>query len=257
MSESQSSPVSTISLDDMTLSAPAVAVLEFTSDIRGEKSFSELNYITSKDAYIWAGIAVLIAEVDNLAKTESVDDIEINSQLYQAVSEMGRIRYGLPSFETFLPGMITQPPRPPLSIVYPISDQTCYSNRIILSLLEKFVLPYYPYQKITNDVNNYVFSGYHELLNAHLITDPVIETTLALAILSFVPFSIVKRTRKGNVVYRKVQAALWKYETERRSGGISQTHVTFEAARIAKAVKTGLVAAYHEATKGAGDEPEE
>jgi hypothetical protein len=65
------------------------------------------------------------------------------------------------------------------------------------------------------------------------------------------------RTKKGQIVYRKIQAGLWKYERGRRPGGDMQTNVTFEAARIAKAIKVGLTAAFHEATKGAGDEPEE
>jgi hypothetical protein len=67
----------------------------------------------------------------------------------------------------------------------------------------------------------------------------------------------VKRTKNGRIVYRKIQAALWKYERQKQLGGGWQTNVTFETARIAKALKTGLVAAYHEATKGPGDEPEE
>jgi hypothetical protein len=113
------------------------------------------------------------------------------------------------------------------------------------------------YKDLITEVNNNIYYGYNELLKSNLINDPVIETTLALAILPFVPFSIVKRTKSGRIVYHKIQAGLWKYERLRRSGGDVQTNVTFEAARIAKAIKVGLVAAYHEATKGAGDEPEE
>jgi hypothetical protein len=110
---------------------------------------------------------------------------------------------------------------------------------------------------IIEDLNSIIINGYRELLNAGLITDPVIETVLGLAILSFMPFSIVKRTKNGRIVYRKVQAALWKYERAKRSGGAAETNLTLEAARIAKALKVGLISAYHEATKGAGDEPDE
>jgi hypothetical protein len=99
--------------------------------------------------------------------------------------------------------------------------------------------------------------GNFRLIRAELITDPVIEATLALAILPFVPFSIVKRTQKGRIVYRKIQAGLWKYERSKKAGGDTQVQLTFEAARIAKVIKAGLVAAYHETTKGEGDEPED
>ena len=89
-----------------------------------------------------------------------------------------------------------------------------------------------------------------------LITDPVIEPILGLAILPFVPFSIVKRTKNGRVVYRKIQAALWKYERAKRSG-LVETNVTFEAARISKVIKTSLIAGWHEATEEPVDEPED
>lgn len=54
------------------------------------------------------------------------------------------------------------------------------------------------------------------------------------------PFLIVKRTKSGNVVYRKLRPALWKSESRKRSGGTVETNVTFEVARIAKALKTGF-----------------
>jgi hypothetical protein len=72
-----------------------------------------------------------------------------------------------------------------------------------------------------------------------------------------VPFSYVKRTKKGQLEYRKIQAAGWKYEWSRKRGGELQTNLTFEVVRIAKAVKVGIVAAYHQATKGEGDEPDD
>ena len=40
-------------------------------------------------------------------------------------------------------------------------------------------------------------SGYKQLWNTGLITDPFIEVSMGLAILGFVPFSITKRTEKG------------------------------------------------------------
>jgi hypothetical protein len=114
-----------------------------------------------------------------------------------------------------------------------------------------------PNGEVARLVDEAIETGYNELLLADLITDPIIETTLALAILPFVPFSIVKRTQKGQVVYRKLQAFAWKWEQVRLRGGTIQTNLTFEVARIANAIKVGLTAAIHETTKSAGGTPDE
>jgi hypothetical protein len=109
----------------------------------------------------------------------------------------------------------------------------------------------------SDQVNHFIRSGYEELRQKALITDPVIEATLGVAFLSILPLSYVKRTKKGQLEHLKIQAALWKYERSRRSGGALQTSLTFEAARFAKILKIGIAAAYDQATKDEGDEPED
>jgi len=117
-----------------------------------------------------------------------------------------------------------------------------------------------PLDAFANQLNSIIHNGYRRLYLDEIITDPVIESIVGfgIAILPFVPFSIVKRTNKGRVVYRKIQAALWKYERTKTTGGHVQTNLTLEAARIARVIKTSLIAGWHEATKPAeGDEPED
>jgi hypothetical protein len=120
----------------------------------------------------------------------------------------------------------------------------------------RYTIDHAPDTQFFDNASANIYRGFRELRSNNFITDPIIETVLSLAILSIVPFSIVKRTKNGRLVYRKIQDGLWKYQCDRR-GGHSQVNLTFEVARIAKALKVGLTAAYHEALKSEGDEPEE
>jgi hypothetical protein len=103
-------------------------------------------------------------------------------------------------------------------------------------------------------LNHYIQAGYLQMESDGCIYDPVIETGLMLAVLSLVPFSFVRRTRKGQVTYKKIRSALWKYEWQRQRDDI-EVNLTFETARIARALKAALVAAYHQASKGEGEDP--
>lgn len=72
-------------VDEISVDPAAAAMLEFTSDIGGTKKPGELTYITSKDAYIWAGVAALIAQYGNEGKAKISDDIEIGFELYKTI----------------------------------------------------------------------------------------------------------------------------------------------------------------------------
>jgi hypothetical protein len=249
------------------MSPAAAAILEFTSDIGEIKKSGELTYITSKDAYIWAGISVWIAQLANLGlTTTSLDDVQIHAELYKAVANSVKKASTpkLPLLE--LSDILSESPTPQSGLLsLAIRTREYASEGIGLEILRTFLLsiidsgtpPENVILRAIVDINEIVNLGYDELLTAGLISDPVIDYHLAIAILSFLPFSISTRTHKGRVVYRKIQATLWKYKRERLSGGDIQTNLTFEVARIARAIKIGLTVAYHEATKGAGDEPEE
>jgi hypothetical protein len=255
VSERQPSAAGSIRADDVSLSTAAVAVMEFTSDIRETTKLREITYIMSKDAYLWAGVASVIAQHSSIRLAKLPTDIEIYKKLYEIISGYW-ILGGTLSGNSLI--HVEKPSNPLFAKhIYVINDEILRSSVLVEDLLEAFLVPPINYEDLRIDLNANIHQGYEQLLRANLISDPVIEAALGIAILGCLPFSIVKRTRNGNVVYRKLQAALWKYERQKRSGGLTETNVTFEAARIAKALKTGLVAAYHEATKNAGDEPEE
>ena len=245
----------------VSLSAEAVAVLEFTSDF--SPTNGELKYITSKDAFVWGGLASYIAKQCG-GVGRRIDDIELNSVIYSSVYRMvssNVLFYGAEGRGT--------------SFNFGHKYHDKMFNNLSSSILDSFgmldlkaadptlldgSLDIEAYRQLWE----YLFGNFHsnaqigyvELRKLHFVTDPVIETTLGLAIISLVPFSFVKKTRAGELQYRKIQAALWKYEWSRTQNDEVELNVTLEAARIAKTIKVGLAAAFHQATKGEGDEPE-
>jgi hypothetical protein len=71
---------------DIEISPAAVCVLEFTSDIGETKRSGEMTYVTSKDAYVWAGLAAFVAEHPGPNNDNRFEDVDIFSALYYAVS---------------------------------------------------------------------------------------------------------------------------------------------------------------------------
>src|SRR6516165_7242242 len=82
---------------------------------------------------------------------------------------------------------------------------------------------FFPNSSFADSINQHVERGYNELLQADLITDPIVETTLALVILPFVPIFHREADQKRQVIYRKIQAGLWKYGSfEFRMGDVAR-----------------------------------
>jgi hypothetical protein len=235
----------------------AAAILEFTSNIGEEKSPHELTYITSKQAYVWAGIAVELAH-DHIravqegdARRNMHDDIRVKGRLFAAmhlVEDSYSTVNDIPQLSEPEEGLSNPVNYKPFPAANPEAE---IGNIIFRYSCGNIIVPS---QGGIERVNEHILQGYNRCRELGLISDPVIEVGLGIAILGFVPFNIQKRTKAGHVVYRKIQAGLWKYEQERRRDGATKTSLTFAAARIARAFKTGLIAAYHDATKGEGDE---
>jgi hypothetical protein len=242
----------TLIASEVTISAEAAALLEFTSDTGSSRKSGQLTYITSKSAYVWAGVAASIARAQKLKDTR-IEDIDIHAAIYTTVAQRQRfVKYNSELVPRIYDGKLY------LQIMEGADESTlCY--QIVRDILRKLELIATDDDGVNvgHEISSVINSGYFELLRDDLVSDPVIETTLGLAILSALPFSFVKRTRKGQLEYKKIQAAAWKYEWSRKSGGEVQMNLTFEAARIAKALKVGIVAAYHQATNGESDEPDE
>jgi hypothetical protein len=98
MSEREGVPT----MDEIPLSPPAAAVLEFTSNIPQRKRPRELTYITSKDAYIWAGVAGLITEYAHFGRVNP--SVQIDAVLYRTIADTLRAsppRETLPLLGTF------------------------------------------------------------------------------------------------------------------------------------------------------------
>jgi hypothetical protein len=231
--------------------------LEFiSSNIPARRQNGELIYLTSKDSFVWAAVAAYIA-MNSQAKR--IASIEIQSAVYSAVNGYSALIEGNSSDIPFI--------RTPISIgIDSNSRQTAISGLDqygIFSILANEILHSLEITKgprsvplPEDELNTIIQSGYQELLAKELLIDPVIEATIGLAVLGFIPFSFVKRTNKGQLEYRKIQATLWKYEMSRKRSGV-ETNITFEVARIAKALKAALVAGFHQINSSESDEPDE
>jgi hypothetical protein len=204
---------------------------------------------------LWAGVAVLIAKVSSGAfpgvawPRKNLDDIELLATLYQVVSDH---RETLRENYTTTPTLHLNSSATGLQCSLAPQENECV--RVLDDLLQK-LFPVYPRNECVMEINRAINAGYQELIKSGLLTDPIIETSIALAILSFVPFSMTRRTKKGRLAYLKMRSAIWSYERQRTTGGEVRTDWRFEAARIAKALKSGVATAFHELTKDAGEEP--
>src|SRR4051794_4926040 len=242
------------SLDNWDVGGPAAAILELTSSVGALREPGELIYITSKDAFLWAGIAASLAET--VTRGHRLSDIEITSAIYRSVSE-NRIRAAtstksLPKF-----GLELTPDGLNFDTKETADLRQSVGTNILTLLIENLLGHGVTLPSFLVDSNDNIETGYTKCMEMDLISDPIIETTLGIAILGFIPFSFVKKTRKGHLVYRKIRSGLWKYEKQKNKDGDWETNVTFEATRIARAIKIGITHAYNDATKGESEEPVE
>jgi hypothetical protein len=242
--------------EDLDLSAAAIAVLEFTTDRDRPSSGShEPYYITSKDAFPWAGLAFSIAE----AASGRLEDIEVLASLYEAVR---RTHPDLTYSYQHLPSLVYKPqtstelvefslssPRPPVS----------YISRVMSDFVKDLVdRKQISLERLNaGSANKAIEDGYKELVAKGLIIDPIFLGGLEvpLAILGLIPFSVTRKTAKGQTTYLRVKAGLWSYQRNRTKGGPIEVQFKWEVARIAKNLKRALVAAFDEITKDGGDEP--
>jgi len=249
------------------LSDAAIAVLEFTSDPpQGAGHPRRLSYLTSKDAYLWAGLATATARFISGPNLLMIERPLTNSRILEAIhstvaQHLDVIVHAynrLPtvgSSERLYVARFTQIPTrgertdPTYN---ELKDIIIYA--VLHDLIASFWGPTANLPAIIGQINEAIHKGYEELLNKELISDPILETGLGLAILSMLPFSVTLRTRRGQREYLRLRAALWRYERQ-NVRGVIKSDWRFEAARVARVIKTGVIAAFHEATKTEGEEP--
>jgi len=232
------------------LSPAAVAILEFATDIEDiQHKKTPIGYITSKRSFYWAALCSMIAA---RVKEDGypISDIDLISRIYNAVSAYA---VTLADDHEEIPDPDTLP-HPGLPFAH--------FGGIVESAVMEYLIRSLIFESHTDDVSalfrqlaNITRDAYNELVARKLITDPVIETAIGVAILGLVPFKIVKKTKKGKATYTRIRAALYDYAFEKRASSTS-FNINLEVARIAKTFKEALVAAYDAVLKEYGSEPD-
>lgn len=253
------------------LSPAMAAVLEFTSDDPASVApggGSELRYLTSKDAYFWAAVAVALAQADLEPQMNASDPgspvsyfpphlqaIDVAAALNAAIisradairnhySSSRRLRFHANPAGVFL----VEEPRGEMAI-----------ERALGLVVVVFLNSLRHRARVgIEDVNNAlhdVRGAVEELERRDLVVDPILEVGLGAAVLGLVPFSFTHKTKNGKLAHLKLQAALWKYERKRARDEV-ETNVTFEAARLAKILKGKLVELFHDVVGGRREPPD-
>ena len=245
--------------DAADLAAIAVAMLEFVStDLHALRQKGELAYLTSKDSFVWAALAAHIVEQSGRKR---IEDINIQSSVYTALASC---RLVVDDYLSSPPKIRLGPTKPNIPGRVPVNPHTTIeveplSAHDIYALIAKQILTELGVDSgqrglPIDELNDLIDVGFKDLITRDLITDPVIEGAIFLAVMGLVPFNFVKRTDKGEVEYRKIRAALWQYERSRKRGKV-ETKVNLEVVRIAKALKAALTAGFHQIASG--DDPDE
>jgi hypothetical protein len=238
--------------------AAANAMLEMTSDDPAMTGLSGVPYITSKDSYLIAGVAAAIAIMQRQHNQDPVSDLQIKAKIYTTATKF--IKQIKESYSE-LPNLTFD--------VNPNTNadtRNYWANFLMVAVAEELVFmeAVSDDQDYTEDnwkeafrnlVNNSIDEGYRILRSEGFISDPILEAGIGMVILSLAPFSITKRTKRGNAAYLEMRAAMWSYQKKRSEDGDTEVNVKFEAMRIARAIKGALTAAFHDATKDEGEEP--
>lgn len=247
------------------LTPAAIAILEFTSDDQGAiKKLGSFPCITSKGAYLWAGVASALAEMAeegiNDHPPRRFENIEISAAMYCAVEAQ---RDALRSIYSTLPQLkiisddnsdVRRSRRKQGNHLFRIDDLPKKEEEGTSRLIFDFLSELWQYPEdlatIANKINSNIKSGYTDLINDKLIDDPILGG-LEYAILSIIPFSYTRRTRQGRLEYLKIRAATWEYERVRTANATIDTKL--EAGRLAKKIKKILISALDELVKGQDD----
>jgi hypothetical protein len=204
------------------LTIDEIAMLALTNDGRGplfdeyEKEHYDSGYVlTTKDSYIWGVIFSSIVESDpNVSSIQIFDDLK---------SSLIRVKDVLKSY-------------------YANIDQSgfeyTYASRL---LLETFVKNY-RINSTYNELEKELKGTFDSLIRQNLIQDPVFTEILgvSIAILGFIPHGFTKRTKRGRIVYKKIESLYWYYE---KQGSVPEDSVVVMKLKVFEIVKAfgGLI----------------
>ncbi|MBV8100506.1 MAG: hypothetical protein JOZ31_15260, partial [Verrucomicrobia bacterium] len=167
--------------------------------------------MTTKSAFLWAGLAVAIVK----STSKRIEDIDLLASLYESVRRQRqelREAYAMPSLEISSAGEV--------DAFGPGLRKACSDvmSGFLQSLKLIGLLPAGLDGQLGGLegqlVNQAIKKGYKELMDKDLISDPVLGGIgeAAIAAIGVVPYSFTKKTNKGETSHVRVKALLWSYE---------------------------------------------
>ncbi len=208
------------------LSADEIAILEFTNHGDRDTKTSKhgaISIFTGKDSYYWA-VAIAIA-----------------TQKYEHIDEEGIYNSLATSLRNYNDTLKSHYSQPSLSL------NSLSENEIFKEFLHDFLKNLdCPDINIDNIVDR-THEAFDSLVRKQLIEDPVELVTggAVIAILGFIPYGFTTKTRRGRVVYRKITAGYWTYESK-KSKGETTSNFTFRLVKFLRAFKRAFITATQE-----------
>ncbi|HCG5114458.1 TPA: hypothetical protein NJZ05_002844 [Vibrio parahaemolyticus] len=215
-----------------------LAILVFTNDGEYDRLayqdhiFNDFNSVvlTGKESYFWAvAISILVERFEYVTEESILEayEVAINKNI-----ELLRQKYCAPK----------------LNFYSEINDR-----HIFESILKDFLDWTDCHQVELDEIVDRTQKAFDRLISKGLIEDPleIAAGTLAVGVLGFIPYGFTTKTRRGRVVYRKITAGYWSYES-RYKNGLKETNLNFRLVKLLAAFKKALI----EVAQDSIDDPE-
>ncbi len=84
--------------------------------------------------------------------------------------------------------------------------------------------------------------AFYSLVEKGYIEDPIFTSVfgISIAISGFIPYGFTCQTKKGQTIYRKIQAVFWSYEKDSRKKDSVTTNINFRLWKVLTAFKKAL-----------------
>lgn len=201
-----------------------LAILELTYD--GDVHRPELKpfqpkepiVLTTKDSYIWASSVALLLE-----RRPDISEQEILSALRDSIRAM---RETLTEYYSS----------------YRAPSLGGYEAYVFADLHKEFCRRLHLGEEFAEKASVEAVRAYSSLIDRQYIEDPVITTLFGwpIALIGLIPYSFTKRTRRGKVIYRKIESLFWRYEM-RETAGERQQHFYLKILKYLRALKRAFV----------------
>lgn len=158
-------------------------------------NYDEIYMLTTKEVYLWG---VVLSKLVRDKKIEPSEVIRAYDYAIKNNRQLIRDNYSKLSFQ---------------------DDQIQNSKTNIPHLiLTDFVNEFGYDEEFISKAKEQTTETYKSLVDRKIIEDPIVESVfgIPLAVAGFIPYGFTKKTRKGEVISRKIKAPLWKYEYEQK-----------------------------------------